>query len=58
MTICEQTCYNLFTDVQQPPTQALHCFYRDQWQLINAKRARVRGQRATKKATISSRVLT
>ena len=28
----------------QPRTQALHCFYRDQWQLINAKRARVLGQ--------------
>ena len=24
-------------------TQALHCFYRDQWQLINAKRVRVLG---------------
>ena len=43
----------------QPRTQALHCFYRDQWRLINAKRARVLGQRAAKNcATISSRVLT
>ena len=32
---------------EQPRTQALHCFYRDQWQLINAKRARVLGQHAT-----------
>ena len=32
----------------QPRTQALHCFYRDQWQLINAKRARVLGQHAKK----------
>ena len=31
----------------QPRTQALHCFCRDQWQLINAKRARVLGQHAT-----------
>ena len=31
----------------QPRTQALHCFYRDQWQLINTKRARVLGQHAT-----------
>ena len=36
------------TASEQPRTQALHCFYRDQWQLINAKRARVLGQRAKK----------
>ena len=36
-----------FTPPAQPRTQALHCFYRDQWQLINAKRARVLGQHAT-----------
>ena len=29
----------------QPRTQALRCFYRDQWQLINAKCARVLGHR-------------
>ena len=29
-------CVNMAYD--QPRTQALHCFYRDQWQLINAKR--------------------
>ena len=37
-----------FYIVNQPRTQALHCFYRDQWQLINAKRARVLGQHAKK----------
>ena len=43
-------CHDLFYVSQfiQPRTQALHCFYRDQWQLINAKRARVLGQHAKK----------
>ena len=36
------------TRLDQPRTHALHCFYRDQWQLINAKRARVLGQHAKK----------
>ena len=36
--------------IDQPRTQALHCFYGDQWRLINAKRARVLGQRETKAA--------
>ena len=39
--------YLLYT-FYQPRTQALHCFYRDQWQLINAKRARMLGQHAKK----------
>ena len=42
------TCMNQFH--YQPRTQALHCFYRDQRQLINAKRAKPLGQRATKEA--------
>ena len=37
-----------YRDINQPRTQALHCFYRDQWQLINAKHARVLGQHAKK----------
>ena len=40
----------------QPRTQALHCFYRDQWRLINAKRARVLGQHA-KKPSAQARTL-
>ena len=34
--------------IMHPRTQALHHFYIDQWQLINAKRARVLGQQAKK----------
>ena len=40
---------------QQPRTQALHCFYRDQWQLINAKRAKVLGQHAKNQARKGAR---
>ena len=36
------------------PMQALHCFYRDQWQLINAKR---KGARSTREKTKRARVL-
>ena len=40
--------YFLSLSLNQPRTQALHCFYRDQWQLIDAKRAKVLGQHAKK----------
>ena len=49
-------CFILQTLLCQPRTQALHCFYRDQWELINAKRARVL-YRSTREKTKRARVL-